>query len=196
MYHISFQVETSIHEEMVEPHSSKPTKNTTNCTTCRGPCKQKIYNNKDFLNHLLMVKECRSFYTDEEISELQFDIDDSGTLGRAEEPSKPSKSYKRKTSANAGHVLHTFEGAEETELEKILRKNEYYKKQKKNPEFVQIEEAEETELEKILKKNEYYKRLKKDHEFVEILDKPDESLLPQPSKNDNASQVSTYPINL
>ena len=174
---------------MEEPHSSKPTKN----TTCRGPCKQKIYNNKDFLNHLLMVKECRSCYTDEEISELQIAIDDSGTLGRSEEPSKP---YKRKANDNAGHVIHTFEGAEETELERILKKNDYYKRQKKAPEFVEIEEAEETELEKILKKNEYYNTLKKDHEFVEILDKPDESLLPQPSKNDNAGHVSTYPINL
>ena len=184
---------------MEEPHSSKPTKDTSNCTTCRGPCQQKLYDNKDFLNHLLKVKECRSCYTDDEISELQIDIDDSGTQLRSEEPSKPSKSYKRKTSDNAGHLLHTFEGAEETELERILKKNEFYKRQKKNPEFVEIEEAEEaeeTELEKILKKNEYYKRLKKDHEFVEILDKPDESLLPQPSKNDNAGQVSTYPINL
>ena len=124
------------------------------------------------MNHLLKVKECRSCYTDDEISELQIAIDDSETLVRSEEPSKPSKSYKRKTSDNAGHVLHTFEGAEETELERILKKNEYYKRQKKNPEFVEIEEAGETELEKILRKNEYYNRLKKDHE------------------------VSTYPINL
>ena len=72
------------------------------------------------------MKECRSRYTDEEISELQIAIDDSGTLGRAEEPSKPAKSYKRKTN----------EGAEETELERILKKNEYYKRQKKDPEFV------------------------------------------------------------
>ena len=62
-----------------------------------------------------------------------------------EEPSKP---YRRKTNDNVGYII---EGVEETELEKILRKNEYCKS------------------------------LKKDQEFVEILDKPDGSLLPEPS---------------
>ena len=117
----------------------------------------------------------------------------------------PMVNNKRKANNNADHVIHS---PEETELEKILRKNEYYKRQKKDPEVVENEEAEETELEKILKKNEYYRRLKKDHEFVEILNKPDGSLLPQPStskqkdieiigkktKNDDAGHVSTYSI--
>ena len=62
-----------------------------------------------------------------------------------EEPSKP---YRRKTNDNVGYII---EGVEETELEKILRKNEYCKS------------------------------LKKDQEFVEILDKPDGSLLPESS---------------
>ena len=91
---------------------------------------------------------------------------------------EPSKPYKRKTNDNAGHII---EGAEETELERILKKNEYYKRQKKDPEFVKIEAAEDTELERILKKNEYYGRLKKDREFVEILENPDGSLFPKPS---------------
>ena len=112
------------------------------------------------------------------------------------------------TPNSARKEIHITEGAEETELERILKKNEYYKRQKKDPELVEIEETEETELEKILKKNEYYRRLKKDHEFVEILNKPDGSLLPQPStskqkdieiigkktKNDDAGHVSTYSI--
>ena len=119
----------------------------------------------------------------------------------------PMVNNKRKGNDNTGHVIHS---AEETGLERILKKNEYYKRQKKDPEFVEIEEAEETELEKILKKNDYYARLKKDQDFVEILNKPDEFLLPQPStskqediqiigkkpKLDNAGHVSTYPINL
>ena len=76
--------------------------------------------------------------------------------------------------------IQIIEEAEETELERILKKNEYYERRKNDRQFVEIE-VEETELERILKKNEYYKRLKKDREFVEIFDKPDGSLLPKPS---------------
>ena len=60
----------------------------------------------------------------------------------------PMVNNKRKGNDNTGHVIHS---------------------------------AEETGLERILKKNEYYKRQKRDYEFVEILDKPDGSLLPEPS---------------
>ena len=115
---------------------------------------------------------------------------------------KPSKSYKRKTNDDAGHVIHIIDKAEETELERILRKNEYYKRQKKDSEFFEIEEAEETELEKILKKNDYYAKLKTDRESAEIVDKPDGFLSPKPSTSkqgdifDNTSHVSTNPINL
>merc|ERR1711892_1126742 len=67
------------------------------------------------------------------------------------------------------------------------------------------DDCEETELERLLKKNEYFKRLKKDREFVEILDKPDESLLPKPStskqediqiigKKRGCSMISTKPL--
>ena len=106
---------------------------------------------------------------------------------------------------SARKEIHIIEGPEETELERILKKNEYYKRPKKDCEFVEIEEAAETELERILKKNEYYKRLKKDREFVEILDKPDGSLLSKPStskqediqiisKKRGCSMISTKPL--
>jgi len=106
---------------------------------------------------------------------------------------------------SARKEIHIIEGAEETELERILKKNEYYKRLKKNREIEEnlgkpdgsllpkpstskqedfqiigeIVEIEETELERILKKNDYYERLKKNR--VENLDEPDGSMLPKPS---------------
>ena len=132
---------------------------------------------------------------------------------------------------SARKEIHIIEGAEETELERILQKNEFYKRLKKNREVVEnfdkpdgsllpkastskqediqiireFVEIEETELERILKKNEYYESLKKNREFVENLDKPDGSLLPKPStskqediqiigKKRGCSMISTKPL--
>ena len=65
-----------------------------------------------------------------------------------------------------------------------------------------IEGAEETELERILKKNEYYKRLKKNRENLDkpdgsLLPKPStskqEDIIGKNLENDNTGHVSTYP---
>ena len=127
------------------------------------------------------------------------DLSDSGS-------SSPSVNLQEiQEIAQVVDTIEISDDCEETELERLLKKNEYFKRLKKDREFVEIEEAEETELERILKKNDYYKRLKKDREFVEILNKPDESLLPKPStskqediqiigKKRGCSMISTKPL--
>ena len=119
---------------------------------------------------------------------------------------------------SARKEIHIIEGAEETELERILKKNEYYKRLKKNRENLdkpdgsllpkpstskqediqiirEFVEVEETELERILKKNEYYEKLKKNRR----------SLLPKLStskqediqiigKKRGCSMISTKPL--
>ena len=39
--------------------------------TCRGPCKKKTYPRKVFLNHIMHAKDCKSLYSNEEVSEMK-----------------------------------------------------------------------------------------------------------------------------